>query len=170
MISARRQFALAVLMGTVLWACGSGNKVGEGIDLEKIQGKGGQRLGEKAPVTKVEPTTQQTKVAIPTSSPTKASPGPTPSKQVIQIFLIRDHPYYQVEGLQPGNEMTVAAGVILRWVNKEPEIDRQPFSPDLFECPRLKPGGTCDFPANVRGKVQIQDKVKVFATGILEMN
>lgn len=165
MTRAKRLVAMALVLALALSACGTGKGVGKGIPLDKIGGKGGTRLGEKTPGPRNSPLAKTTTPAGSTA-PTK-NPGPTPAQQVIQIFLIRDNPYYQVEGLPPGQKMEVPAGVIVRWVNKEPELHRKPFSPDLFECEDLKPGGTCDYFANVRTSVDIQDRVKVFATGTL---
>lgn len=165
----RRLFVVTLVMTLLLSACGSGNKVGDGL-LDKVgEGKGGPRLGENVPAAKDSPT-PQSQSTKPAATPTnEKSPAATASREVMQIFLISAAPYYQVEGHPPGQVMTVPVGVTVRWVNKEADKDRQPFSRDLFECARLKPGGTCDFPVNVRGRVDIEDSAKPFATGILEM-
>lgn len=170
MTSMRRLFAVTVVMGLFLSACGSGSKVGDGL-LEQVgEGKGGPRLGEKAPEA---PAASPTPLSLETSAPeppkSANSPPPAPEKDVLEIFLLSTAPYYQVEGQPPGQEMKVPVGATIRWVNKETNKDREPFSRDLFDCPRLKPGGTCDFFVNVRGKVTIEDRAKPFATGILEM-
>lgn len=163
----RRLFAVSMVIAFLLSACGSGNKVGEGIPLKDIEGEGGVRLGEtKSPTPKAD--AAPTDTTKPTSAPTN-KPSETPSTQVIQVFLLTDAPYYQVEGTSPGNQMTIPSGVILRWVNRESEKDRQPFSRDLFDCPRLRPGDTCDFRVIVNGKADIEDRAKPFATGKLEM-
>lgn len=165
----RRLFAVSLVMWLFLSACGSGNKVGDGL-LDKVgEGKGGPRLGEKSPAAKDLPTPVSEATKPPTAPTNEKTPAAAPSKQVIHIFLISAGPYYQIEGQSPGADMTVPTGVIVRWVNKETDKIRQPFSRDLFDCARLEPGETCDFTVNVRGTVDIEDRAKPFATGRLEM-
>lgn len=164
-----RLLASAVAASILLGACGSGSSVGKDIDLEKIKGKGGRAgITDK---TTPSPTATATQPQQPTAPPTQATTAPPPP-QVMQVFLLANNPYYQLEGSKPGGYIKVPAGVIVRFVSKESEFDRQPRVPDLgFECPRLKPGRSCELKAATPtgGPVTLEDGVRVFITGQLEI-
>lgn len=162
-MSCRKWVALTLIFSVFLGGCQKKERVGsqELIDRAK-EDAAAKRIGEfvKSP----EPTNQSGgAIGGPTTSPT-ASAGPKEQKQVVEIALIADNPYYD-----PGPSIQIPAGAVIRVINRDDKT-RHFITPEgPYDTGPLEPGKSMDLAADFKGKFALQDEKVPFATGTLEV-
>lgn len=162
-MSSRKWVALILIFSVLLGACQKKEKVGSQELLDRAkEDAAAKRIGDlmKSP----EPTNQSGgAIGAPGASPT-ASAKPKEQKQVVEIALIGDNPYYN-----PGPSIQIPAGAIIRVINKDDKT-RHFITPEgPYDTGPLEPGKSMDLAADFKGKFALQDEKVPFATGTLEV-
>lgn len=172
----RKLVAMCLLLSLLLAACASDEKVGGEIDLSKIkEGQKGPRLGEAAsPAPEAAPTAGKLDLGqspAPKEQPPSPQPPPPPQQApALEVALLAENPYYQLQGDQPGQLIRIPVGRRVRFVNRD-ETNRQPYVEGLFESPVLPPGGSFEFHATTRtgGQLELNDAAAPFKVGAFEI-
>lgn len=178
-----RLFGLVTVLLLVLAGCSEDNRVGQGIDADKLKGGAdGPRLGETTtteapppppPTTVAPPPTTAAKAAAPaTTAPrpvTTQAPATTQAGTPIALTV-------EIFGDNSGRPQfdprtgAVRVGSIVRFQNQ----DAQPRSVEdqggTFRSPPIAPGGFWDYKANKPGKFDYVDGTRPYAVGTLSVS
>lgn len=156
----RRTLLVLAVVGALLGACSSEEKVGTGVNVEGDGGSAdGPRLGETTttappPETTAAPQTTQ----APTTQPPTTQPPTTQQHIAITIEIANRSEYKPTIARVPRNS-------VVRWVNND-TIERQVVATDgAFQSPKIPPGGSWDWVANVPGEHNYADPDVPFAAG-----
>lgn len=157
-------FLLVLLAGMSL-ACRESTDVGseELLDIEEAEQQ--NRIGQV--LNSPEPDDSPVSGAIGQPSPGN-QPSPGQQTQIVEIALIHDDPYFNVDG-NPSNEINVSAGSILKVVNQDDRTRQFADEGGAFASPALEPGQTWEYNASVRGEFRLSDEFVPFVFGILRV-
>lgn len=157
-----RPYVLVAVAATLLLtgACSQDSKVGGGVKVDGSASGDGPRLGETTTTAAPVATTVAPKTTQPaTTQKPAATTTPTTEKHVAITIEIANRSEFRPTIAR------VPAGSVVRWVNRD-TIERQVVANDgAFGSPKIPPGGTFDWVANIPGEHAYSDPDVPFAAG-----
>ena len=164
--------ALTITVGVLLTACGGGNTVGSGVNLNSKGSGGALSLGSTTSSTAAAstPTSAATATTRPvpaTAAPsTSAPPTTAPAAPVYTITIEGDS-----SGQAPFNPPNVAVyqGTPVKWVNADSKPHSVVASDGAFNSGSIPPGGSWTWMAGVVGRHSYADGTRPYAVGTLEV-
>lgn len=163
---------VATLALAVLAACGGGNSVGSGVNLNSKGGGGALSLGSTTTTaaavqttSAAAPTTTQARAAATTAPPATAPPT-TAAAPVFTITIESDN-----SGQSPFSppDAAVYAGTPVKWVNSDSKPHSVVANDGAFNSGTIPPGGSWTWVARVAGSHGYADGTRPYAVGTLQV-
>lgn len=168
----RVMITTALLAGLLMTACGGGNSVGSGVNLNGKGSGGALSLGSTTTTAAATPSTMAatatTRAAGPatTAAPATTAPPTTAAAPVYTITIEGDN-----SGQSAFNPPNVAVyqGTPVKWVNADSKPHSVVASDGAFSSGTIAPGGSWTWVANSVGKHSYSDGTRPYAVGELQV-
>lgn len=157
---------IVIILIAFLAACSENTKVGSEELLNVKEAEQKKRLGEilKSPAAEGAEAGEKEGAL--------GAPSPTPKEEVkvqtqappLEIALINESPYYD-----PGPNIQVAGGTIMKITNKDDKTRRFRTSDGSYDSGDIAPGKVVELPARFKGEFSLEDPNVPFATGVLQV-
>ena len=151
---------LCALLLVTLAACSSDTKVGEGIDVDKLKGQGGTRLGERTTTTQAVTTTTSPSAR---TTVTRATATTAAAAVSLEIKIKQAAPQFDPAVGQ------VRSGSTVRWTNTDSVARSVESDSGAFVSPSIPPGGHFDLKAPAPGTYNYHDGTRPYAVGQLQV-
>jgi plastocyanin len=175
----KRLLFLLLLAAVSLSACGSDNKVGEGVDLNIKDQVNNQRLGAATTTTTAASTATSApqSAAVGRSTTTSTTAAPATTAAPVTTTTAKEAPTLEIaiNGDSGGqsqfdpSQARVYAGTLVKWTNKDSAPRSVEADDGTFTSPSIAPGETYTFKADKAGRFNYHDGTRPYAVAALEV-